>query len=223
MADDTARLREALAEATTAAIADLRAAHPFDAFYAFALFTDDDASAIQFAANSEEAFAETILRHGVKDRRNIAGIRFSTGEWRHEGAGGERFAVVNRRLRGTRGDGGDRKAAAAIRRSTLALMVEALATLADDVVAGPDGRRDSITLLCAVTDATKAGERYQDRSVRTLNPPAVVAAYRETMKTARAPKWSDGPPCPFCGKPLRTAEARQCFLCGARWHGGSAG
>ena len=25
-------------------------------------------------------------------------------------------------------------------------------------------------------------------------------------------------PCPFCGKPLRTNQAQQCFLCGADWH-----
>jgi len=27
------------------------------------------------------------------------------------------------------------------------------------------------------------------------------------------------PPCPHCGRPLRTAEAQQCFHCGADWHG----
>ena len=25
-------------------------------------------------------------------------------------------------------------------------------------------------------------------------------------------------PCPYCGKPLRTDLARQCFECGADWH-----
>jgi hypothetical protein len=25
-------------------------------------------------------------------------------------------------------------------------------------------------------------------------------------------------PCPFCGKTLRTAEAKQCRFCGADWH-----
>ena len=28
-----------------------------------------------------------------------------------------------------------------------------------------------------------------------------------------------GPPCPYCGKPLRTKKAQQCLECGADWHG----
>jgi hypothetical protein len=36
---------------------------------------------------------------------------------------------------------------------------------------------------------------------------------------ANAPKHHAGPPCPKCGQPLRTAKARQCFRCGAKWHG----
>jgi len=30
-------------------------------------------------------------------------------------------------------------------------------------------------------------------------------------------KWK-GKPCPYCGKPLRTDQARQCFECGKDWH-----
>ena len=29
---------------------------------------------------------------------------------------------------------------------------------------------------------------------------------------------SDAPPCPYCGKQLRTKLAKQCFECGADWH-----
>lgn len=27
-----------------------------------------------------------------------------------------------------------------------------------------------------------------------------------------------GPPCPYCGEPLRTSSARQCRFCGTDWH-----
>jgi hypothetical protein len=27
-----------------------------------------------------------------------------------------------------------------------------------------------------------------------------------------------GPPCPYCGAPLRTDKAKQCFNCGMDWH-----
>jgi hypothetical protein len=28
----------------------------------------------------------------------------------------------------------------------------------------------------------------------------------------------DGPPCPYCGAPLRTDKAKQCISCGTDWH-----
>src|SRR5262245_38996583 len=30
-----------------------------------------------------------------------------------------------------------------------------------------------------------------------------------------------GNPCPYCGKPLRTDTAKQCFECGTDWHDSS--
>ena len=31
-------------------------------------------------------------------------------------------------------------------------------------------------------------------------------------------KIGTGKPCPYCGRPLRTDRAKQCFECGADWH-----
>jgi hypothetical protein len=42
------------------------------------------------------------------------------------------------------------------------------------------------------------------------------------VRQATASKNNQGPPCPTCGQPLRTAKARQCFKCGAKWHGDPA-
>jgi hypothetical protein len=71
-------------------------------------------------------------------------------------------------------------------------------------------------------------ERWHDQLVtelhtaaRPIGPPEAVAAYDATWSEAHAPR-TGGPPCPKCGRPLRTAKAQQCFLCGAKWHGRAA-
>ena len=39
------------------------------------------------------------------------------------------------------------------------------------------------------------------------------------LDVAAAPKRKKhGPPCPHCGKPLRSELAKQCFECGTDWH-----
>ena len=55
--------------------------------------------------------------------------------------------------------------------------------------------------------------------------PVFAREFAEKMKRdhserqTNAPKNNQGPPCPKCGQPLRTARAQQCFQCGAKWHG----
>lgn len=44
---------------------------------------------------------------------------------------------------------------------------------------------------------------------------ALLMAYRRPNPVVRETQ-----PCPYCGRPLRTALAQQCFECGADWHSG---
>jgi hypothetical protein len=38
------------------------------------------------------------------------------------------------------------------------------------------------------------------------------------VPTDEPPEQKVGPPCPFCGHPLQTSKAQQCFRCGMDWH-----
>jgi len=219
MSTDLDHLMVCLKQATRSAVTDLVAAFADERFYAISLYTDGDVVGIQFAANSEARLAETVARYRFRDARSIAGLRFSKGEWGYEGFGQEHFIPVGAFLSTLGQAHPDRKSFATLRERIHGLMIETLAALDSEVFFRRGPHRERLTLLCTVTDANRAGERFQDRSVRALNPPAVVAEYRATQKQATSSKYSGGPPCPHCGKPLRTAQARQCFLCGARWHG----
>jgi hypothetical protein len=200
-----------------------RATQPDETIYAFALYTDDDVAGVWPAANTEEGFAEAVARYNFTDERNNAGIRFSTGEWKYEGFGTQHFRQSADVLRSMAEEHADGEAFARFRQQVLDLMVEVLAALDAEGVFGRGPERERLTLLCAVTDADESGEEFSERSIRTLNPPAVVAAYEATRRQATGPRKYHGPACPKCGQPLRTAKAQQCFLCGAKWHGQSAG
>lgn len=55
----------------------------------------------------------------------------------------------------------------------------------------------------ATNTSLMESKEWVDERLLTLNPQPV--------------RYS-GKPCPFCGKPLRTNLAKQCFECGKDWH-----
>jgi hypothetical protein len=239
-------LADDVKSAALAAVRDLLAARSDETFYAFALYTSDDASSISLAANSEEGLARVKAKYAQSGRVEESYLRWSTSEWAYEDAGVDHFFAINQVLReAAYGDVHGRKFEPfeTFQTWVLEIMVQTLRSLDSEGVFGRGKDRYQITLMCAMTDADASGEDYNEQSVRQLNPPLVVEAflsvrhtpppvvgpknavrfsatpeYAATQKARNAARRDEGPPCPKCGLPLRTAKAKQCFKCGAKWH-----
>jgi hypothetical protein len=65
------------------------------------------------------------------------------------------------------------------RQQVFQLMIDVLADMDADGLFGRGAERERVTLLCSVTDPDDP-MALLDRSVRTLNPPPVVARYEAT-------------------------------------------
>ena len=172
-------LRSDLVEASRAAIDELRAAHPDEHFYAFALFTDDGVAGISPAANTEEGLAGKIASYKFKKRRDINYLRWSTGEWVYEAFGWEHFKESHHAIMAVEHPEDDEDAFPRFRQRILDLMIDVLAALDAEGVFGNGRQREQITLLCSLSDSDDEMELL-DRSVRALNPPSVVARYEKT-------------------------------------------
>lgn len=171
MTIDAPEFRATVREAVRGAFEDLRAAHPDERFYAYALYTDDGAAGISPAANSEAGLAARIAEYG--DDAEPAYLRWSTSEWAYEGVGWDRTEAVYREI-GRMGDAAE--GFDAFREGVLALMQNVMADLDAEGLFGRGAEREGVTLLCAITDSDDS-EELEARTVRALNPPAVVARF----------------------------------------------
>lgn len=171
MTIDAPEFRAAVREAARLAFEDLRAAHPDERFYAFALYTDDGGAGISPAANSEEGLAAKIEEYG--DDAEPAYLRWTTSEWAHEGVGWERTEAVYRAVT-EMGDAAEDFDA--FHAGVLALMEGAMADLDAEGFFGRGEGREAVTLLCSITDSDDAPD-YERRTVHALNPPSVIERY----------------------------------------------
>ena len=95
-------LRNAITNAARQAFADLRAAHPDEAFYAYALYTSAEANYIVASANTEEGLLRRARQYSAKEKRGIAEharrLRWSASDWAYHCVGESHFAPAQELL-----------------------------------------------------------------------------------------------------------------------------
>jgi hypothetical protein len=184
-------LRQAIAGAAREAFTALRAGHPDERFYAFALYTDDYAMTVCPSANTVEGFDRCVARYtadqefmaslaedGITREALLSGLRWGTAERAYESKGGDAFRGVYDLLNPGapaphgRSDADMRK----FKGRVFAAMVLGLEDLAAQGFFRPKGAGEQITLLCSVSDSASA-VWVERESARRLNPSDVYRAF----------------------------------------------
>ncbi|PTQ60108.1 uncharacterized protein DUF4303 [Sphingomonas sp. PP-CE-3G-477] len=163
-------IAEQLEQAVLSAFDDLAIAVEERCLYALALVTEDGAMGVGIAANTEEAvqerFEAELQENADFSPQDGAWLRWSVGEWEHEGWRDDLFAAVNRRLTaeivGGRIDNID---------THLARLVEVLTTALTRL--REKREMESTILFVTLTDSDEA-EVIENASAQRLNPPALL-------------------------------------------------
>lgn len=191
---DVSALRQEIAQAARRAFLQVRAAHPDEAFYAFALYTDDDAMGVSPAANTEEAYQRRVERYQSDEsymqflkEHDIAfnpfNYRWGTPEWAYEHDGQDQFQAVSERLDAVTGSGEmTLEEYEEFKGAVLAAMLLGLKDLDAEGTFGDGPERARITLFCSLSDSATAGW-FEEESARRLNPPAVYDVFLEQWST----------------------------------------
>jgi len=201
---DYQRLRQEIALATRRAFDAVRAARPDEEFYAFALYTVDDAVGVTPSSNSEQAYQRGVSRwmadephkqwlesRGISLESFLLGDeRWSPYQWEYECMESDGFHVVNE-LINNRGvgfyDEDDLNEFVKFKASVFASMVLALNDLNEQGYFGEGSVRNSLTVFCSVADS-ECSIWLEEDSARRLNPPQVFQQFE-----AERIKWiSDG-------------------------------
>jgi hypothetical protein len=180
---DSKGLRRRLAESARHAFSEVRRTHPDEAFYAFSLYTVDDAVGISPSACSDQAYARVRSKYvadGAFTEADLLGnFRWSPYDWEYDCAGSEFFGPVNELInyRGSgRYDEMDADGFINFKARVLAAMVLALADLEAEGLFGAGLARRSVTVFCSIAHSDCAAWLEAD-SARRLNPAEVFEVF----------------------------------------------
>jgi hypothetical protein len=179
------RLRREMAKAARRTFRVYQQQHPDEEFYAFALYTDDDAGAAVCAANTEQALARATQRYRARGGTapEPGHLRYIPDEWAYSGAEGNigAWAKIWEMNRALADDDGI--AFRTYKNNALEAMLLALKDLDAEGFFGSSAERERVTLLVWITDSAEA-EKWWLRSIKELNPRAVYKRF-----SAEAPSW----------------------------------
>ncbi|CAB3748325.1 hypothetical protein B7G54_01330 [Burkholderia puraquae] len=164
-----------IADAARATFRALRALHPDEHFYAFALYTDSGAMTVVPAANSVEGLRRIREQQAVPDDDPWYVWGFS--EWAYAAAEASPFnAICGKLADDLLSPQFVRSRFSEFSRQLHTEMIGALRLLDREGLFGTGDERAAITLFVSISD-DDAAEALENESAKVLNPPAVADAF----------------------------------------------
>lgn len=169
-------LTERMVAASRVSFADVMERKMGERFYAFILYTDGDCYTVVPSANSIDQHQQKLAKHGIDDPQNMAGYKWSIGEWAYEAWKAEAFDAICQDVSAASQSAYENAAFPEFRQQLHACMINALAVLDAEGFFGP--RRNEMVLFISSTDQDEA-IHLENSSAQSLNPPEI---YEEFLK-----------------------------------------
>jgi len=161
--------------AASAAFGSLVSEKSDEHFYAFALYTDEDAFTIEPSANSIERHEAKLRDTGETDELQIASNKWATAEWAYEGWNADLFTQIYLDLESHRKTLPKSEVDyASYKNSVHECLISALKRM-DENGFFAKGRED-ITLFISSSDDDEAFD-MENKSARQLNPEQVYSQF----------------------------------------------
>lgn len=167
---DWVNLTERIVAASRISFSDLIDQRRSEGFYAFALYTDGDCYTVLPSANSLEKHNEKLSKRGIDDPRNMAGYKWSIGEWAYEAWKDKGFEDICRDLSAASQSACEAGTFPEFRQQVHSSMVKALAFLDGEGCFG--SIRNEIVIFISSTDVDEAID-MENQSAKVLNSPVI--------------------------------------------------
>ena len=176
-------LQAAVRDAARNAFSEVRANHPNDTFYAYALYTTDGGDYLVPTSNSEEGLRRVMKQYASKSEDstvNELSLRWSAPDWPYHTEGERHFNVVEELL--ANGPSIYDLSDSAAERHVNKLMqafIGGLLDLDEEGFFGKDKERDRVVLLIMMGDQDR---NFLLECAKKLNPPGVYERFAKPLQ-----------------------------------------